>query len=103
MAAEQAAVQGQEAARVVDELLIGELGEVGPAGDEAVDLIAIGSQLGEVVAREQLVEVVLQELAWRARSRRPARASSAYGVMPGMSPKYWKSTISGESPGVRSP
>ena len=31
------------------------------------------------------------------------RASSSYGVMPGIVPKYWKSTISGVSPGKRTP
>ena len=43
----------QEAAAVVDDLLSGELGEVGPLGDEAVDLIAVGPQLGQVVDAQQ--------------------------------------------------
>ncbi len=45
---------------MVDELLIGELAEVGAARDESIDLIAVCSQLSEVVASEELVEVALE-------------------------------------------
>ena len=60
MPAEEPPVQREEAAGVVDDLLIGELTEVWAARDQPIDLVTVCSQLGQVVAGEEVVEVALE-------------------------------------------
>ncbi len=58
--AEEPPVQREEAAGVVDDLLVGELTEVWAARDQSIDLVTVCSQLGQVVAGEEVVEVALE-------------------------------------------